>query len=68
MFKPVIEMSYKEVVCEKSFIGRILEQNANYVNADMTHPYYSEEKIASFENRYEELCNMFNCFDELINY
>lgn len=68
MFKPVIEMSYKEVVAERVFIGRILEQNANYVNADMVHPFYSEEKISFFENRYNELCDMFNYFEELINY
>ena len=68
MFKPVIEMSYKEVVAERVFIGRILEQNDNYVNADMTHPFYSEEKISFFENRYNELCDMYEYLDELINY
>ena len=66
--KPVIEMSYKEVVAERVFIGRILEQNANYVNADMVHPFYSEEKISFFENRYNELCDMYEYLDELINY
>lgn len=66
--KPVVEMNYAEVVSEKSFIGRILEQNANYVNADMTHPFYSEEKIFFFKNRYNELCDMYEYLDELINY
>jgi hypothetical protein len=66
--KPVVKMSYREVVAEKSFVGRILEQNANYVNADMVHPFYSEEKIAFFENRYNELCDMYEYLDELINY
>ena len=66
--KPVIEMSYREVVTERVFIGRILEQNANYVLAGMLHPFYSEEKISFFENRYNELCNMYEYLDELINY
>ena len=66
--KPVVEMNYAEVIAEKSFISRVLNQNANYVNADMTHPFYSEEKISFFENRYEELCNMYEYFEELINY
>ena len=66
--KPVVEMNYAEVVAEKSFIGRILEQNANYVNADITHLFYSKEKISFFENRYNELCDMYEYLDELINY
>lgn len=65
--KPVIEMSYREVVAEKVFVGRILEQNSNYVLAGMIHPFYSEEKVFFFENRYNELCDMFNYFEELIN-
>lgn len=66
--KPVNKMSYREVVSEKSFISKVLEQNANYVNFGLTHPFYSEEKIVFFENRYNELCDMFNYFEELINY
>lgn len=68
MFKPVVEMSYREVVSEKSFVAKVLEQNSNYVNLGMVHPFYSEEKISFFENRYNELCDMFNYLDELINY
>lgn len=68
MFKPVVKMSYREVVAEKSFVAKVLEQNSNYVLAGMLHPFYSEEKISFFENRYEELCNMYEYFEELINY
>lgn len=66
--KPVVEMSYREVVTEKSFISRILEQNSNYVLVGMTHPFYSEEKIAFFEERYNELCSAYDKIEELINY
>lgn len=66
--KPVVEMSYREIIDEKSFISKVLEQNSNYINADMVHPFYSEEKIVFFENRYNELCEMYEYLDELINY
>ena len=66
--KPVVEMNYAEVVAEKSFVAKVLEQNSNYVLAGMTHPFYSEEKISFFENRYNELCDMYEYLDELINY
>ena len=66
--KPVVKMSYREVVAEKSFVAKVLEQNSNYVLAGMLHPFYSEEKISFFENRYNELCSAYNKFEEIINY